>query len=41
MTEERIQETEEKLIRVVMLYPGKMARVEEIDASLEGMQATA
>ena len=38
MTEDRVQETEEKWIRVVMLQPGKLARVEEIDASLEGMQ---
>ena len=39
MSEERIQEAEEKYIRVVMLQPGKTARVEEIDSSLEGMQS--
>ena len=31
MSEERMQEAEQKWIRVVMLQPGKMARVEEID----------
>ena len=39
MSEERMQEAEQKWIRVVMLQPGKMARVEEIDSSLEGMQS--